>query len=80
MYADELKLHNIHNVQYKGYTLYTVRKVTVQVVTGGMWGTSNQQLYMETGWETIKVPREKGKLLLNKVMNNEAPQYLADII
>ena len=52
-----------------------------QVVTGGIRGTPNHQLYMETGWETLKIRRTKRKLLLMyTIMNNEVPQYLSEII
>ena len=41
------------------FMLERIHLVAARVVTGGMRGTPNHQLYMETGWETLKVRTQK---------------------
>ena len=59
--------------------LESVQLDAARVVTGAMKGTSNTQLYIETGWESLHQRREKRKLVqLYKIINDQAPQYLKD--
>jgi hypothetical protein len=42
---------------------------------------SLDSIYCETGWEKITVRREVKKLnLFYKIINNEAPEYLSELI
>ena len=52
-----------------------------RIVTGLTSYASTQSLYLETGWEKLKIRREVKKLtLFYKIMKEDAPEYLLDLI
>lgn len=51
------------------------------IVTGLLCYASLANIYKETGWEKLITRREVKKLLLfYKIINNQAPDYLHDLV
>ena len=61
--------------------LEKVQLEAARVVTGLPSFASKDALYFETGWEKLKIRRERRKLcLLYKIINGLAPDYLLDLL
>lgn len=61
--------------------LEQVQMIAARIVTGLPTFASLQSLYYETGWETLAERRKQKKLnLMYKIVNNEAPTYLKDLL
>jgi hypothetical protein len=61
--------------------LEKVQTEAARIVTGLTSYASLDSIYCETGWEKLTVRREVKKLnLFYKIINNEAPEYLSELI
>jgi hypothetical protein len=61
--------------------LEKVQTEAARIVTGLTSYASLDSIYCETGWEKLTVRREVKKLnLFDKIINNEAPEYLSELI
>ena len=63
-------------IQTEQSSLENVQLDVDGVITVGIRGTSNHQLYLETGWETLQQRFiKKNVTLMYKIMQNEVPVY-----
>ena len=61
--------------------LEQIQLTAAQIVTGLPVFSSLNSLYLETGWESLAERRKNKKLsLMYKIINNEAPLYLPDLL
>ena len=61
--------------------LEKVQTEAARIVTGLTSYASLDSIYCETGWEKLIVRREVKKLnLFYKIINNEAPEYLSELM
>ena len=61
--------------------LEKVQTEAARIVTGLTSYASLDSIYCETGWEKLIVRREDKKLnLFYKIINNEAPEYLSELM
>jgi hypothetical protein len=61
--------------------LEKVQTEAARIVTGLTSYASLDSIYCETGWDELIVRREvKMRNLFNKIINNEAPEYLSELI
>lgn len=61
--------------------LESLQKDAARIVTGLRKGTSQDVLYNELGWASLSERRKNNKLIqFFKILNNEAPSYLDDIV
>ena len=75
------------DVVWDTQTHYLINKIenvqseAARIVTGGTKLTSIQKLYEETGWEKLLERREEHELILPyKIVNNQAPGYLKNVL
>jgi hypothetical protein len=61
--------------------LEKVQTEAARIVTGLTSYASLDSIYCETGWEKLIVRRQVKKLnLFYKIINNEAPEYLSELM
>ena len=61
--------------------LEQVQLIAARIVTGLPVFASLNSIYAETGWETLAERRKTKKLtLMYKIINNDAPSYLTDLL
>ena len=67
----DLFVKKIESIQYK----------VALAITGAIQGTSRERIYQELGLESLKSRRWYKRLsCMFKIMNNEAPNYLLNLI
>ena len=67
--------------QTHAYRLEQVQLIAAGIVTGLPVFTSLNSVYPETGWKTLAERRKTKKLtLMYKIVNNDAPSYLTDLL
>jgi hypothetical protein len=68
-------------ISIRTYRLEKVQTEAARIVTGLTSYASLDSIYCETGYEKLTVRREVKKLnLFYKIINNEAPEYLSELI
>ncbi len=64
------------------FNIYKLEKLQLEaarIITGLPRFASRESLFFETGWETLKIRRQRRKLcLMHKIINERAPEYLID--
>ena len=61
--------------------LENIQIEAARIVTGLTSYASRNSIYLETGWEKLSVRREVKKLsMFYKIINNQAPDYLHDLV
>ena len=61
--------------------LENVQLAAARAVTGARRYTSHEQIYSETGWDTLATRRKNHKLvIMYKIVNKIAPQYLQNLL
>ena len=67
--------------QTDAYRLEQVQLIATRIVTGLPVFASLNSIYAETGWKTLAERRKTKKLtLMYKIVNNDAPFYLTDLL
>ena len=67
--------------QTDAYRFEQVQLIAARIVTGLPVFASLNSIYVETGWKTLAERRKTKKLtLMYKIVNNDAPSYLTDLL
>ena len=67
--------------QTDAYRLEQVQLIAARIVTGLPVFASLNSIFAETGWKTLAERRKTKKLtLMYKIVNNDAPSYLTDLL
>ena len=68
-------------IEYESNQLEQIQYHAARIITGLPLYASKESLLCETGWETLKVRREKRKLqLFFKIQNDLTPEYLSNLL